>query len=90
VSLIFEQYHIQQFQVNVLVSDEGRGQLTTHFSMHEIVTATSNASEIRSSDSYSLRFRAPERAKSGMSQETDIWSFGCLCYEVTASIYYSH
>jgi serine/threonine protein kinase len=39
---------------------------------------------IRSSALYKLRFQAPEWVNTGQNnRDANIWSFGCLCYEVT-------
>ncbi|KAF5361838.1 hypothetical protein D9756_002614 [Leucocoprinus leucothites] len=66
---------------NVLISDEGRG-FITDFGASHIVTATAAATT--SSVFSTLRFAAPELMQDGAqpSKECDVWSFGCLCYQV--------
>lgn len=66
---------------NVLISDEGRGFITDFGASHIVTTtATATTSSVHST----LRFAAPELMEEGAqpSKECDIWSFGCLCYEV--------
>ncbi|KAF5361836.1 hypothetical protein D9756_002616 [Leucocoprinus leucothites] len=67
---------------NVLISNEGRG-LITDFGASHIMTATAAAT---GSFVFTLRFSAPEVILGGRrwqpTKECDIWSFGCLCYEV--------
>jgi serine/threonine protein kinase len=70
------------YQDNVLISDEGRA-LIDGFVERGILTSHASAGAIRASESYALRFYAPERAKGNLeSYEADVWSFGCLLYEV--------
>jgi serine/threonine protein kinase len=65
-----------------MISDEGRG-LITAFNTSDMMTATTNASDIRSSGSHILRFYSPERIKNVITKfSDDVWSFGVLCYEV--------
>ncbi|KAF5361837.1 hypothetical protein D9756_002615 [Leucocoprinus leucothites] len=66
---------------NVLISNEGRA-LITDFGSTQITTATVTLSA--SVVPTTLRFAAPEAVLSSGSptKEADIWSFGCLCYEV--------
>ncbi|KAF5362148.1 hypothetical protein D9756_002541 [Leucocoprinus leucothites] len=67
---------------NVLISNEGRA-LITDFGASHIITAT--AAPTSSSIFSTLRFAAPEVVLGGEhwqpTKESDIWSFGCLCYE---------
>ncbi|KAJ3564998.1 hypothetical protein NP233_g7927 [Leucocoprinus birnbaumii] len=76
---------------NVLISDEGRG-LLTDFGASHIVTAT--AGPTTSSIFSTLRFAAPELMEGGMrpTKESDIWAFGCLCYQTFSrkSPYYQY
>ncbi|KAF5361880.1 hypothetical protein D9756_002596 [Leucocoprinus leucothites] len=66
---------------NVLISNEGRC-LITDFGSTQITTATLTVTA--SVVPTTLRFAAPEAVlNSGPpTKESDIWSFGCLCYEV--------
>ncbi|KAF5361874.1 hypothetical protein D9756_002590 [Leucocoprinus leucothites] len=66
---------------NVLISNQGRC-LITDFGTTQITTAT--ASTTTSLVPTTLRFAAPEVVLSSgpPTKERDIWSFGCLCYEV--------
>ncbi|KAJ3563796.1 hypothetical protein NP233_g8706 [Leucocoprinus birnbaumii] len=65
---------------NVLISDEGRG-LLTDFGASHIVTAT--AAPTTSTISKTFRFAAPELIEDGAqpSKASDVWAFGCLCYQ---------
>ncbi|KAJ3576458.1 hypothetical protein NP233_g414 [Leucocoprinus birnbaumii] len=76
---------------NVLISNEGRG-LLTDFGASHIVTAT--AAPTTSSVSSTLRFAAPELMEDGArpSKESDVWAFGCLCYQALSqkSPYYQY
>ncbi|KAJ3576474.1 hypothetical protein NP233_g401 [Leucocoprinus birnbaumii] len=76
---------------NVLISDEGRG-LLTDFGASQIVTAT--AAPTNSSIFSTLRFAAPELMEDGArpSKESDVWAFGCLCYQALSrkSPYYQY
>lgn len=66
---------------NVLISNEGRG-LITDFGTTQISTATAATTGLLVPST--IRFAAPEVVLcSGLlTKERDIWSFGCLCYEV--------
>ncbi|KAJ3566369.1 hypothetical protein NP233_g7051 [Leucocoprinus birnbaumii] len=66
---------------NVLISNEGRC-LITDFGTTQISTATITTST--SLIPTTLRFAAPEvlLSSGGLTRERDIWSFGCLCYQV--------
>ncbi|KAJ3560252.1 hypothetical protein NP233_g10964 [Leucocoprinus birnbaumii] len=69
---------------NVLISNEGRGMITDFGASHVM---TASAAATGSSVFSTLRFSAPEVIIGGQdfcqpSRECDIWSFGCLCYEV--------
>ncbi|KAJ3561671.1 hypothetical protein NP233_g10053 [Leucocoprinus birnbaumii] len=76
---------------NVLISDEGRG-LLTDFGASHIVTAT--AAPTTSKISKTFCFAAPELVedRAQPSKESDVWAFGCLCYEVLSrkSLYYQY
>ncbi|KXN84000.1 Serine/threonine-protein kinase HT1 [Leucoagaricus sp. SymC.cos] len=67
---------------NVLISDEGRG-LITDFGASHITTASAATGTLAST---TLRFTAPETVKGNRkpTKEYDIWSLGCLCYEVVS------
>ncbi|KAF5362327.1 hypothetical protein D9756_002589 [Leucocoprinus leucothites] len=66
---------------NVLISNEGRAMITD-FGTTQITTATvtTTASLVPTT----LRFAAPEVVLTSgpPTKERDIWSFGCLCYEI--------
>ncbi|KAF5361876.1 hypothetical protein D9756_002592 [Leucocoprinus leucothites] len=66
---------------NVLISNEGRAMITD-FGTTQITTATVTATA--SLVPTTLRFAAPEVVLTSgpPTKERDIWSFGCLCYEV--------
>lgn len=69
-------------QKNVLISDYGRA-LITDFGISRIAT-TIKLDSTRGLDG-TMRWTAPELlTKDSVSptQESDIWSFGCVCYEV--------
>ncbi|KAJ3566372.1 hypothetical protein NP233_g7052 [Leucocoprinus birnbaumii] len=76
---------------NVLISNEGRC-LITDFGTTQIstATATTSASLIPST----LRFAAPEvmLSSGGLTKERDIWSFGCLCFQIFSRLppYYQY
>ncbi|KAJ3558633.1 hypothetical protein NP233_g11469 [Leucocoprinus birnbaumii] len=76
---------------NVLISDEGRG-LLTDFGASHIITAT--AAPTTSTISKTFRFAAPELVEDGAqpSKTSDVWAFGCLCYQVLSrkSPYYQY
>ncbi|KXN83033.1 Cytokinesis protein sepH [Leucoagaricus sp. SymC.cos] len=65
---------------NILISDEGRG-LITDFGASHITTATATSGSLSTT---TLRFTAPEMLLGDKkpSKEFDIWSVGCLFYEV--------
>ncbi|KXN83031.1 Ribosomal protein S6 kinase alpha-5 [Leucoagaricus sp. SymC.cos] len=65
---------------NILISDEGRG-LITDFGASHITTATAASGTLSAT---TLRFTAPEMLLGDKkpSKEFDIWSVGCLFYEV--------
>jgi serine/threonine protein kinase len=69
VAFTFDRVHSQQ---NVLISDNGRALIT--------------GLEGEASETSSARYLAPESIEEGDMQPTkaaDIWSFGCICYEVS-------
>ncbi|KXN83999.1 Cytokinesis protein sepH [Leucoagaricus sp. SymC.cos] len=65
---------------NILISDEGRG-LITDFGAAHITTATAASGSLSAT---TLRFSAPEMILGSKkpSKEFDIWSVGCLFYEI--------
>lgn len=72
-------------QENILVSDEGRALIGDFGISH--IAMTTNPSSLLSSGT--LRWAAPEllQAIDSVSNprptmQSDVWSFGCVCYEV--------
>jgi serine/threonine protein kinase len=48
-----------------------------------VLTSPTNMGAVRTSGPYALRFHSPEQVKENeTSKEGDVWSFGCLLYEV--------
>jgi serine/threonine protein kinase len=72
----------------VLVSDEGRA-LITDFGVSHIATHLTKQGTTQAVIAHSAHFAAPEVLKNLFEgtrirpdKPCDIWSFGCLCYEV--------
>lgn len=68
--------------MNVLISDVGRAMIGD-FGLSYIAVASAMASS-SGLDRGTARWAAPELLGNDARQtrESDIWSFGCLCYEV--------
>ncbi|KAF5343973.1 hypothetical protein D9756_011431 [Leucocoprinus leucothites] len=74
---------------NILVNDLGKACITD-FGLSLVHTDKTFAYTLASSDAngYSLRWAAPELLEDGAraTLASDIWAFGCVCYEVMAGL----
>jgi serine/threonine protein kinase len=77
-------------QQNVLISDEGRGLITDFRPYHVNMAAADETTG--SFVTSTLRFTAPELVKNYQmlpTTESDVWSIGCLVYEVWSASSYA-
>lgn len=74
-------------QENVLISDEGRA-LITDFRPYHINVAAAEGDPAGHYVTSTLRFTAPELVENNQmlpTTKSDVWSIGCLVYQVTTS-----